>query len=74
MQELKRISQSINKTLQNSVISKKSNTIKVLNSIASTDSNINCNDSFSVNNVLKEYDNLKEEITNLKTSTVHQRF
>ena len=74
MQELKRISQSLKKTWQNSVNSKKLNTIKVLNSIASIDSNINCNDSFSVNNVLKEYDNLKEEITNLKTSIVHQRF
>ena len=74
MQELKRISQSLKKTWQNSVNSKKLNTIKVLNSIASIDSNINCNDYFSVDNVLKEYDNLKEEITNLKTSIVHQRF
>ena len=27
-----------------------------------------------VKNVLKEYDDMKEEIRNLKTSTVHQKF
>ena len=27
-----------------------------------------------VNNVLKTYNDMKEEIKNLKTSTVHQRF
>ena len=27
-----------------------------------------------VNNALKDYDDMKEEIKNLKTSTVHQRF
>ena len=29
---------------------------------------------FSPNNVLKEYNYIKEAIKNMKTSTVHQRF
>ena len=50
----------------------KLNTIKVL--ISLIDSYISHDEFVLVNNVLKEYDDIKEKRKNLKTSTVHQRF
>ena len=52
----------------------KLNSIEVLISKALIDSNISHDEFILINDVLKEYDNMKEEIKNLKTSTVHQRF
>ena len=46
----------------------------VLISNALTDSNIIHDEFVLINNMLKEYDNMKEEIKNLKTQIVHQRF
>ena len=43
------------------------NSIEVLISKALIDSNISHDDFLLINNVLKVYDNLKEEIKNLKT-------
>ena len=43
------------------------NNIDTLISKASIDSNISHNKFFLINNVLKEYDNMKEEIKNVKT-------
>ena len=40
------------------------NTIEVLISKASIDSNISHDEFFTVNNVLKDYDDMKEEIKN----------
>ena len=45
----------------------KLNSIEVLISKTSIDSVISHDDFFSINNVLKEYDELKGEIKNLKT-------
>ena len=52
----------------------KSNTMEVLISKIVTDSYISHDEFISVNNALREYDDMKEEIKNLKTLTVHQRF
>ena len=52
----------------------KSNSIEVLNFNGLIDSNITLNKFVLINNVLKEYDYMKEEIENLKTKTVNQRF
>ena len=52
----------------------KLNSIEVLISKASIDLNISHDEFVSINNMLKEYDEMKEEIKNLKTQTVHQRF
>ena len=41
---------------------------------ASFDSCISHDEFILVNNVLKEYDDMKEEAKNLMTSTFHQRF
>ena len=49
----------------------KLNSIKVLIFKALTGSNINYDEFVLVNNVLKEYDNAKEKIKNLKTVPVH---
>ena len=38
------------------------------------DSYISQDEFVSMNNVLREYDNIKDEIKSLKTSIVHQRF
>ena len=46
----------------------KLNTIKVLISKAVTDSNISHDEFVLINNFLKEYDDVEEEINNLKTS------
>ena len=51
----------------------KLNNIKVLFSNASIDSNKTHDDFVLINNVLEEYDNMKKEIRNLKTWTVHWR-
>ena len=50
------------------LVKSKLNSIKVLISKALTDSNISHDEFVLINNVLKE------EIKNLKTSTVHERF
>ena len=47
----------------------KLNSIKVLISKALTDSYISQDEFVSVNNALREYDDMKEEIKNLNTST-----
>ena len=52
----------------------KLNTTEVLISRALIDSYIRHNEFILVNNVLREYDTMKEDIKNLETSTVHQRF
>ena len=52
----------------------KLNSIEVLISKALINSYISHDELVLVNNVLKEYDDMKEENENLKTSTVHQRF
>ena len=52
----------------------KLNSIEVLISKALINSYISHDELVLVNNVLKEYDDMKEENKNLKTSTVHQRF
>ena len=45
----------------------KLNNIEVLISNASIDSNLSHDEFVSINNVLKEYDDMNEEIKNLKT-------
>ena len=52
----------------------KLNNIEVLISKALIDSSISHDEFVLINNVLKEYDYLKEEIKNLKTWTVYWRF
>ena len=52
----------------------KLNRIEVLISEASIDSNISDDEFISINNVLKEYGNMKEEIKNLTAYIVHRRF
>ena len=52
----------------------KLNSTEVLISKALIDSNISHDEFVLINNVLKEYDDMKEKIENLKTWTVHQRF
>ena len=52
----------------------KLNRIEVLISMALIESYVNYDESFLIINVLKAYDDMKEEIKNLKTSTVRQRF
>ena len=59
----------------NSIASKtKSNRIESLISKTVIDSNISHDEFVLINNVLKEYDDMKEEIENLKTEIVHQGF
>ena len=41
---------------------------EVIISTASTNSNVSHDEFILINNVLREYDNMKEEINNLKTS------
>ena len=50
------------------------NSIETLLSKASVDSNISPDEFVLINNMLKEYDNMKAEIKNLKTQIVRQRF
>ena len=52
----------------------KLNSIEVLISKPLIDSNINHDEFVLINNVRKEYDDMKKEIKNLKTSTVCRRF
>ena len=52
----------------------KTNGIEVLVSKALSDSCISNNEFVSVNNVLREYDDMKAEIQSVNTSTVNQRF
>ena len=51
----------------------KLNSTEVLISRVLTNSCISHDEFISVNNVLREYDDIKKEIKNLKTSTVMQR-
>ena len=48
--------------------------IKVLISEALLDSNTSYDQLASINNALKEYNEMKEKIKKLKTKTAHQRF
>ena len=52
----------------------KLSSIEVLISKTLINSNISQDVFVLVNNLLKEYDDMKEGIKNLKTQTVHQRF
>ena len=52
----------------------KLNRTEVLISKALIDSNISHDEFVLINNVLKEYDHIKEETTNLKTWIVLRRF
>ena len=52
----------------------KLSSIEVIIYKALIDSNITHNEFVSVNNVLKEYDDMTEEMKNLETLTVHRRF
>ena len=52
----------------------KLNSIEVLISRTLIDSSISHDEFVSVNNVLREHDDMKEEIKTLETSTVHQSF
>ena len=56
------------------LVKTKLNTIDVLNSRAFIDSYIGHDEFVLTNNVLKEYDDMNEEIKNIKTSTVHENF
>ena len=49
------------------IVKSKLNSIKVIISKALIDSNISYDGFVLINNALKEYDNMKEEIKNLKT-------
>ena len=59
-----------------SIKKKKFNSIEDITSIsmALIDSYISHNEFISVNNVLRKYDDMREEMEDLKTSTVHERF
>ena len=59
-----------------SVKKKKFSSIEDITSIsmALIDSYISHNEFISVNNVLRKYDDMREEMEDLKTSTVHERF
>ena len=50
------------------------NSIEILVSRASSNSYIIHDQFGSVNNVLRKYDDMEEEIKNLKTSIIYQRF
>ena len=52
----------------------KLNLIEILISKALIDSNISHDEFVLINNALKEYDDMKEEIKYLKIYTVHGRF
>ena len=52
----------------------KLNNLEVLISKVLTDSYISHDEFVSVNDLLREYDDMKEEIKNLKISTINQRF
>ena len=52
----------------------KLNSIKVLISKALTDSVISHDEFVLINNMIKEYNKMKEEIKNLETLVVYQRF
>ena len=56
-----------------SLLKSKLNSIEILFCKTLIDSNISYNEFVLINNVLKEYDNMKEEIKNLKTKTFYWR-
>ena len=57
-----------------SLAKSKLNRIEVLISKSVIDSNISHDEFVSINNELKEYEEMKEEIKNLKTLSVYHRF
>ena len=61
-------------SLKYSVIHCRLNTIEVYTSTALSDSYISHDEFVLINNVLKEYEDMKEEIKSLKTSSTNQRF
>ena len=56
------------------LVNSKLNLIEILISKALIDSNISHDEFVLINNALKEYDDMKEEIKYLKIYTVHGRF
>ena len=58
----------------NNIVNKKLNSIEVLISETLIDLNISHDEFVLINNALKEYYDMKEEIKNLKNQTVHRRF
>ena len=52
----------------------KLNSVEILMSKALIDTNITHDELVSINNVSKEYDDIKEEVRNLKNLTVTERF
>ena len=57
-----------------SLVKSKLNRVEVLISKSLINSNINHDEFVSINNVVKEYKEIKEEIRNLKTQSIYQRF
>ena len=57
-----------------SLVKSKLNRVEVLISKSLINSNINHDEFDSINNVVKEYEEIKEEIRNLKTQSIYQRF
>ena len=58
----------------NNIVNKKLNSIEVLISETLIDLNISHDEFVLINNALKEYYDMKEEIKNFKNQTVHRRF
>ena len=52
----------------------KLNSVEILMSKALIDTNITHDELVSINNVSKEYDDIKEEVRNLENLTVTERF
>ena len=52
----------------------KLNSVEILMSKALIDTNITHDELVSINNVSKEYDDIKEEVRNLENLTVIERF
>ena len=57
-----------------SLVKSKLNRVEVLISKSLINSNINHDEFVSINNVVKEYKEIQEEIRNLKTQSIYQRF
>ena len=74
VETIKTIIKKMKKKHDKTVLWAKTNSIEVLVSKALIDSCISNNEFVSVNNVLREYDDMKAEIQSVNTSTVNQRF
>ena len=74
VETIKTIIKKMKKKHDKIVLWAKTNSIEVLVSKALIDSCISNNEFVSVNNVLREYDDMKAEIQSVNTSTVNQRF